>query len=239
MRTLIIPDIHNHTENAEHWLRGQRYDRVVFLGDYFDDFNDTPRDATNTARWLRGRMDATADIFLLGNHDAAYLFNGLPELACAGFTPMKSRAIHEVLGPRHWRRLQLAHFEQGWLMSHAGFHPVWVQEPDVEKILGRCGKAMKLSERGVADPILGAGRDRGGLLRFGGPLWMDFDTFVPIPGIHQLVGHTPGNAVREKSAAGSSNCCIDVRNASVAALVCDGKLTILTRGDRDTGNAAA
>jgi len=89
MRTLIIPDIHHHTQNAEHWLRSQRYDRVVFLGDYFDDFNDTARDATNTARWLRERMDATTDIFLLGNHDAAYLFTGLPELGCAGFTQQK------------------------------------------------------------------------------------------------------------------------------------------------------
>ena len=58
MRTLIIPDIHNHTQNADHWLQTQRYDRVVFLGDYFDDFHDTPGDVINTAGWLRERMDS-------------------------------------------------------------------------------------------------------------------------------------------------------------------------------------
>ena len=229
MRSLIIPDIHNHTENADHWLRTQQHDRVVFLGDFFDDFDDTPGDAMNTARWLRDRMEAANDIFLLGNHDASYLFPDSPELECPGFTPQKSRAIHEVMKPQHWQRFQLAHFEQGWLMSHAGFHPVWMTEPTVEKILARCAKAMELANRRVIDPILGAGQDRGGLQKFGGPLWMDFGSLVPIPKINQIVGHTPGWEVREKIAPDSKNYCLDVRNASVAAIVCDGTLTILTK----------
>jgi hypothetical protein len=29
MRTLIIPDIHNHTENADHWLRSRFHAREV------------------------------------------------------------------------------------------------------------------------------------------------------------------------------------------------------------------
>ena len=229
MRTLIIPDIHNHTHHAEHWLKTQQYDHVVFLGDYFDDFDDTPGDVMNTARWLSARMDVGEDIFLLGNHDAAYLFPDSPQLECPGFTRQKSRAIHEIMKPVHWQRLQLAHFEQGWLMSHAGFHPVWIKEPNVEKILARCGKAMESAERRVVDPILGAGKDRGGPQEIGGPLWLDFGNFVPISGINQLVGHSPGRRVREINTASSSNYCIDVRNASAAAILCDEKLTILTK----------
>ena len=229
MRTLIIPDIHNHTHHAEHWLKTQQYDHVVFLGDYFDDFDDTPGDVMNTARWLSARMDAGEDIFLLGNHDAAYLFPDSPQLECPGFTRQKSRAIHEIMKPVHWQRLQLAHFEQGWLMSHAGFHPVWIKEPNVEKIMSRCEKAMDAAKRRIVDPILGAGEDRGGLQKFGGPLWMDFDNFMPIPGINQLVGHTPDQDVRETCTTDSRNYCIDVRNASVAAILCDGELTILNR----------
>lgn len=229
MRTLIIPDIHNHTHNADHWLQTQQHDRVVFLGDYFDDFGDTPEDVMNTARWLSARMDSSDDIFLLGNHDASYLFPDSPELECPGFTRQKSRAIHEVMSARHWERLQLTHFEQGWLMSHAGFHPVWMKEPTVEKILSRCDLAMELARKRVVDPILGAGEDRGGLQKFGGPLWMDFGSLMPIPKINQLVGHTPAHEVREKSTAESSNFCIDVRNASAAAILCDGKLTILNK----------
>ena len=99
MRSLIIPDFHHHTENADYWLGSQSYDRVIFLGDYFDNFGDNVGDARQTAGWLRQRMDATDDVLLLGNHDAAYLFPNLDALYCPGFTKAKARAIHEILTP--------------------------------------------------------------------------------------------------------------------------------------------
>ena len=114
MRTLIIPDLHHHTENAEHWLNSQRFDRVIFLGDYFDDFGDNVNDARRTALWLRRRMEHTDDVFLLGYHDAAYLFPECAALYCPGFTKAKARGIHEILRPEHWRRFRLATVEQGW-----------------------------------------------------------------------------------------------------------------------------
>jgi aromatic ring-cleaving dioxygenase len=227
MRTLIIPDIHSQIENADHWLSSQRYDYAVFLGDYFDNHGDNVSDARKTAMWLRDRMDSKRDVFLLGNHDAAYMFPHSDELYCPGFTRAKAKAIREILQPAHWGRFKLAHEEQGWLISHAGFHPVWMKELTVEKILRRCGEAMQLAARGKVDPILGAGEERGGLQRFGGPLWMDWDSLMPIPGIHQIVGHSAGTEVREKSTLESRNFCLDVNNASVAGLLCDGHLEIL------------
>ena len=227
MRTLIIPDLHHRTDHADHWLATQRYDRVVFLGDYFDDFADDVADARKTARWLRDRMDSTEDIFLLGNHDAAYLFPDAPELYCPGFTRAKARGIREILRPEHWGRLLLAHAEQGWLISHAGFHPVWMKEPTVPRILRRCAKAMQQAKRGIVDPILGSGEDRGGLQRFGGPLWMDWGSLLPIPGISQIVGHSPDGEVREKTGDRSRNYCLDVRTASVAAILADGVVEIV------------
>ena len=229
MRTLIIPDIHNHIENADYWLTSQKYDRVVFLGDYFDHFRDDGNDARKMAMWLRDWMERTGNIFLLGNHDVAYMFPDKNELYCPGFTRAKANAIHEILKPADWHRFKLAHAEQGWLLSHAGFHPVWIKDPTAEIILERCEQVMELARRGKVDPILGMGWDRGGLQRYGGPLWMDWGTLVPIPGINQIVGHTPDDEVREKIAKDSKNYCLDVRNASVAAILSDGKLTILKK----------
>jgi len=229
MRTLIIPDIHHQTQNADHWLQTQRYDRVVFLGDYFDARDDSPLEARNTALWLRECMDTHDDVFLLGNHDASYLFPDSPDLECPGFTRAKSRAIHEILEQRHWNRLALAHFEQGWLVSHAGFHPVWINEPTVEKILARCEKAMGLARKREIDPIMGSGEIRGGLQKFGGPLWMDFDNLHPIPNINQIVGHTSGDKVREKVGRHSRNYCLNVKHAWAAAIVCGSEITILNR----------
>ncbi len=229
MRTLIIPDLHHHTGHADHWLATQRHDRVVFLGDYFDDYGDNVNDARRTALWLRERMEKTGDVFLLGNHDIAYMFPRSPELFCPGFTAAKARGIGEILRPGHWQRFRLAHAEQGWLLSHAGFHPVWIKEPTVERILKRCDQAMQKARRRVFDPILGAGAERGGPQCYGGPLWMDFDSLIPIPDLHQIVGHTPGGEVRAKLAPKSRNYCLDVGNASVAAILLNGKLKVLER----------
>jgi hypothetical protein len=49
VRALIIPDLHHHTENADYWLSSQTYERVIFLGDYFENFGDDVSDARLTA----------------------------------------------------------------------------------------------------------------------------------------------------------------------------------------------
>jgi len=203
----------------------QQFDRVIFLGDYFDSQGDNASDSWLTALWLRRRMDSSSDIFLLGNHDAAYMFPDDPQLYCPGFTRVKAKAIHEILRPEHWARFQLAHAEQGWLISHAGFHPAWMKEPTVPRTLERCENAMELARRGIVDPILAMGEVRSGVQRFGGPLWMDWGSFLPIPGINQIVGHTQGDEVREHCTSESRNYCLDVRNASVAAILANREVT--------------
>ena len=229
MRLLIVPDIHNHIDNAEHWLKTQQFERVIFLGDYFDDYGDNVTDARITALWLRQRMDTTEDVFLLGNHDAAYMFPYDPQFECPGFTRAKARGIREILRPEHWRRLQLAHAEQGWLISHAGFHPSWIEEANVEKLLVRCERAMAKVRRGAFDFLFGAGVDRAGTQLVGGPLWMDWDSLIPTPGINQIVGHTPGDEVRKKATRTSENYCLDVNYASIAAILWAGKVEIVER----------
>ena len=227
MSTLIIPDIHNQIENANHWLETQTFERVIFLGDFFDDFGDNVNDARRTAIWLRERMERTQDVFLLGNHDTAYRFPNSPDLYCPGFTRAKSNGINEILKPEHWARFQIAHAEQGWLISHAGFHPSWIKNLTVEQILERSELALNRAKRKIADPLLAAGIDRGGSEPSGGPLWMDWNSLIPIPGINQIVGHTPGIHVRKKIVTNSENYCLDVKNASVAALLTDGSLSFL------------
>ena len=51
-RTLVIPDVHNRIDRADWFLRELEsiVDRVVFLGDYFDDWGDGPIEAERTAR---------------------------------------------------------------------------------------------------------------------------------------------------------------------------------------------
>lgn len=231
MSTLIIPDLHHHTENADRWLNSVPFDRVVFLGDYFDYFedDDSVAEARATASWLVRQMEQPNRVFLLGNHDAAYMFPECPALHCPGFTKAKARRIHKILRPKHWKRFQIATVEDGWLISHAGFHPSLIAGLTLDAILKKCARALRSAARGTVDPILRAGLDREGSEPVGGPLWMDWESLVPIPGINQIVGHTPGSDVREKVTTDSKNYCLDVKNGSAAAILLNGEIQLMKR----------
>jgi hypothetical protein len=54
---------------------------------------------------------------------------------------------------------------------------------------------------------------------------MDWDELVPIPGLNQLVGHTPDKSVRHKNAPTSRNICLDT-NLRNYAVFDGGKLEI-------------
>jgi hypothetical protein len=112
-------------------------------------------------------------------------------------------------------------------MSHAGFHRDWFEEPTIDWMLQHCAEVLRDAKRRIVDPLLGMGMDRGGSQHIGGPLWMDWCNLVPIPGINQVVGHTPDVCVREKLKPKSRNYCLDVGNGRVAAILEDGELEIL------------
>jgi metallophosphoesterase superfamily enzyme len=62
----------------------KKYDRVVFLGDYFDDFRDTPESGRATAEWLRTNVRDSRFTFLHGNHDLARMF-GIQDREVGGY----------------------------------------------------------------------------------------------------------------------------------------------------------
>ena len=71
MRTLIIPDIHQQIEHVDELLEREsgNYDRVTFLGDYFDSYDDSTS-IIRTANWLKDKIENYPDwTSLLGNHD--------------------------------------------------------------------------------------------------------------------------------------------------------------------------
>jgi hypothetical protein len=65
---LIIPDIHQKIGLVDR-IRGERPGiPAIFLGDYSDDFHDTPAHMEVTCRWLKQAIGREQDMFLLGNH---------------------------------------------------------------------------------------------------------------------------------------------------------------------------
>ena len=198
-RLLVLGDIHHAWRRAEEILSAlrSRYDQAILLGDYFDDFGDTPEMAAATARWLARSLGRPERIHLLGNHDLPYFFPENPHLLCPGFTIEKWFAIRSELGAAPPQRFQLAHAACGWLFSHAGFAKEFAEGETPESLAARANALLRRLDRDRHEPWLAPGFIRGGSQTTGGLTWLDRNgEFEPVPGFHQVVGHTPGMCVR-------------------------------------------
>lgn len=218
IRTLIIPDIHQRHELVEPLIARAQPDLTIFLGDYFDSHlpeHTGPVKARATAEWLAWSLKQEGRIHLLGNHDLSYRWPWL--YSCSGFDPASLTAINDNLSPADWEKMKLVHYDGDWLYSHAGVNPGWLPKGFSENALDElCREALLTSARGEAHPFLCAGVARGGGQPYGGVTWQDFNReFQPIPGLHQMFGHTPGDKLRTKedfnfsTGTESINLCVD------------------------------
>lgn len=226
MRTLVIGDLHHHTETADAIAAVESPERLVFLGDYFDDFYDSPAEARRTSLWVRERLQDGRSTLLFGNHDLPYAFDGaeFPFLACSGFTRDKQEAVGRVLGPSDWAQLKAFARVGPWLVSHAGFHRDLLPAQllcDEAALELYCADAVAAVAARRPHELFAAGRDRGGWAEIGGITWGDWDRFAGTDGVHQIVGHTPSrrHALREWTTERSFNFCIDFLNGSTYAVV--------------------
>jgi len=218
--TLIIPDIHNKIDIADQIAAEQPdVDRVVVLGDVFDFWGDTPRDARRVARWLKSKLDAGWE-FVWGNHDLPYAF--LHRFPCPGWTLEKHKAISDILTPEDWRKFVPWTWCGPWLLSHAGIHPFWLMdltrkenESWKEKLRQRIDQLYFITvqdlKQGVTPPILNwCSPIRGGSNLAPGVTWQDWYEFRALDDLPQIVGHTQTKDVRQKlSSNGTPSFCLD------------------------------
>lgn len=232
MRELVIPDIHTKHRVAQRLLESSQYDLATLLGDYFDDFGDTPEDNYATAQWLTSLPDRVT--LLMGNHDIHYRY---PDQACSGFTVEKAKAITDAMDKKTWDRMRVFHRVDDWLLSHAGFHPSLLKDADLEAQQIAFFDHMN-SDRGwkmskdmhASHPWLAVSYIRGGNQQIGGPFWQDWRQAKIATNVKQLFGHTPHFAPREHLADNAATDtgrihCIDT-HLQHYAIIEDGNLTI-------------
>ena len=215
-KTIIIPDIHNDYLTAEKIIKKESPDEIIFLGDYFDDFDDTVNDANNTAKWLKKSLQQKNRIHIIGNHDLSYITDN-PNLKCAGYRTDKHKEIkkHNI----DWNKLKMHYWlDDKWLCTHAGFSNDFFKQQcikkldSIQKVLDLSKKDLdKIDDGNYAHSFFQVGFSRGGSNDVGGPLWCDYDEFVDIPGINQIFGHTPDHAVRSCKTKNSEHYCIDTK----------------------------
>lgn len=246
MKTIIISDLHNRVDWVEDALLSsllRPYDRVVFLGDYFDNYGDTPDDAMKSAIWLKQSLKMPNRIHLYGTHDLWYRFPSNPYIGASGNTIEKYYAIQKILDSNDWNLLKLYHYEQDYLMTHAGIHPYLISEyvyrnRDIfdkyivnnnlqlgtQDIINKIVKpatenALKRVSQGFTDTRLDAGFARGGRQPVGGIIWLDWNReFEPVPYLNQIVGHTEHKYPEEKITENSKNYDLDTRSHNLGIL---------------------
>lgn len=84
IKTLFVGDVHNHTyifDDIERLDKEYNFDRIIFLGDYIDDWNTTNDESSKTLLKVIQLKESNPNkyIFCLGNHELSYL--GYP---CSG-----------------------------------------------------------------------------------------------------------------------------------------------------------
>lgn len=204
--TLIIPDLHHRWYQAERIIQTVGADQIVFLGDYFDDFGDTPEMVKDTCDWLESSVQRPNRTHLFGNHDQHYAYE-YQTFRCSGYEQWKYFIIHDTLNQKVWDELKWYYFvDNRWLLTHGGLHKSLVPESILAKRTDRQLYVKELSDfldqsirQGIQDGanhksswVFNAGHARWGTQKVGGITWCDYlREFNPFKGMNQIVGHTP------------------------------------------------
>jgi len=210
MRTLVISDVHNRIIRAQSIIDKVPHDKLVLTGDYFDNHGEganAAEYARNTAIWLKEKiLHNPKAVALLGNHDTSYVWSNNIHFRCSGYTPYKSIAINDVLTSEDKSKFGVYHIDQNHVFSHAGltnklwkkYSSLFVEQGETETKLEFFDRVMKVVSNEAIEAansnnnveLFGAGWDRGGFQQYGGINWVDWNTFGPVNGINQIVGHS-------------------------------------------------
>ena len=245
---LLIPDTHQDKVWAEAVIKKEEgnYDKIIWMGDYFDSFHEYPRVATvsDMAAFVQARMENDNEYFLLGNHECHYMeahshnkqFRHKKALhyKCGGHSNNKSIDINKVFNWDNWRKLKMFYVVNGWLVSHAGFSQQLLKPMmNMDELMGFywCEAEHQLELMPVQRAnLLEAGLSRGGMETVGGPVWLDFEMeFVDWPDIKQICGHTSRyNSLQQRG----ESYCVDGQQTVYCLINEDGKVQFksLTRG---------
>jgi hypothetical protein len=185
----------NRVETLKSIIPMYDYDKIIFVGDYVDSFTvgnldmkENLQDIIHLARFERDKI-----VLLLGNHDVQYF---IPKSGgCSGFRPEMQWDFHELF-QRDRELFHLAFQYKDWLWSHAG-----VNERFFSDHMENRPRHVKEDWAYMLNDMLNREEHqvfqvsyfRGGASLYAGPLWTDRKELVhqPMPGINQIVGHTP------------------------------------------------
>ena len=200
-KILVIPDVHYKFGEVRRILSKEYdYDRVVFLGDFFDFWGDNEEDTQRCCFAFQNlflELEEKKKKFniLWGNHDLSYAWGYRNEYSiCPGWNHRKSEASRQCMSQKDWNRFQWYLFiDDDILLTHAGLTNEFLKDGlnnnDIESLL-------RLEARKAERSLL---KNKfhwfyGSIDNIGGILWnrpnMHKFKFSKIKGLRQIFGHT-------------------------------------------------
>lgn len=199
MKLLVVPDIHQKVGLLNNILLHENTaDHTIFLGDYFDDFDDNFAEVATMAEWLKENLykNPAKRTFLLGNHDFQYMMP-IGTVYCSGYAQWKHEIIDKILKKEDWEKFKYFHAIDNYWFSHAGITEYWFAHPLYGVTLDNILKVVEdvkhsvIARNGDYGPVWAADKYRGGRHKKGGLLWNDLRNSEHFEGITQVMGHTP------------------------------------------------
>lgn len=208
-KTLVVGDLHTkfHILDKVKQLI-PKYDKVVFLGDYVDEWDTVPEASYNLLTSLKELYEQNPHkiVLLLGNHELSEWLEG--NFKCSGWNPTTSNYVKDFMYKFH-SIFQLAYAQDDFLFTHAGITNEWAKkylftEPYITYSLLTAGDitnelnhTLRHYEDNDIDEKIFNGLSEVGYHRGGwgtpSPIWADLNDLLadPLEGIKQVVGHTP------------------------------------------------
>lgn len=220
---LILPDIHGRTFWEEAVTEMEKYDKVVFLGDYLDPYrhegimeDDALLNFYHIIDFAQAHQSKV--ILLLGNHDMHYVSEEYARIALSSRYDEDRADEYHQLFEEHRQLFSLA-WETAWkdkkvLFTHAGVSQGWYQVN--KRVIGEMNsenlnQLLETSE-GIKT-LAQIGYERGGIFRWGSMVWADvyeLALYKSFPNIIQVFGHSQQHA---HPLYGINWACLDCRKA--------------------------
>lgn len=107
--------------------KAKDFDKVIFLGDYVDDWGKVPEASYNLLNSLIEweKAEPKKVILLWGNHDLSEYYGGA--FICSGYQPLVHSCVKDLYED-NLDLFQLTYYYKNYLFSHAGLTRGW-QKP--------------------------------------------------------------------------------------------------------------
>jgi hypothetical protein len=190
IKVAVIPDIHGSTEWKKIKDRLDEFDKIVFLGDFFDSWtNIWPDQGENFKEIIELKKIYPDKIeLLLGNHDTQYIHGW----RCSGHQEDRKLEIKGILGENK-DLFSIVFIYKNWIFSHAGVSQTWLDNWEI--------KPEEINDLYLTNPkcVAHTGNSPSGDDPRNGPLWIRPRSLnkYPAKGYSQIIGHTELPAVPE------------------------------------------